>query len=61
MKKLGKFIAGVKKEMKRVRWPKKNELLKYSGATLMCIAFIALFFVLSDLILAFAKTLLEKL
>lgn len=61
LKKIGKFFAGVKKEIKRVRWPKKKELLKYSIATLVCIAIISLFFVLSDLILAYVKILLEKL
>ncbi len=60
MKKIGKFFAGVKKEIKRVRWPKKEELLKYSIATLFCILVIALFFVLSDLILAGIKVILEK-
>jgi len=61
LKKIGKFFAGVKKEIKRVRWPKKDELVKFSLATLACILIIALFFVLSDLLLAGIRILLEKL
>lgn len=61
MKKIGKFFAGVKREVKRVRWPKKDELIKYSIATLACILVIALFFVLSDLLLAGLKLLMESL
>lgn len=53
MKKIRTFIIGVKKEMGKVRWPKKKELVKYSVATLSCIIFFGLFFTATDIILAF--------
>ena len=51
------FFAGVKKEMKHVRWPLKKEMVKYSIATLSFIIFFALFFVVTDLIIAAVKML----
>ncbi len=56
-----KFLGNVHKEMKKVRWPKKKEMLKYSVAVLSCILVLSAFFVLSDLVIAFAKTILEAL
>ena len=47
MKKLAKFLSGVKKEMKKVRWPNKQEMFKYSLATLSFIVIFALFFTAS--------------
>ena len=51
MKKLAQFIVGVKKEMGKVRWPNKKEMVKYSTATITLILVFALFFVASDAIL----------
>jgi len=51
------FFTGVKKEMKHVRWPLKKEMVKYSIATLSFIIFFALFFMLTDLIIAAVKML----
>lgn len=51
------FIIGVKNEIKKVRWPLKKEMVKYSVATLSFIIFFALFFALSDLIIAGLKML----
>lgn len=51
------FFTGVKKEMKHVRWPLKKEMVKYSIATLSFIVFFALFFALTDLIIAGIKML----
>ena len=59
MGKIKKFFAGVKKEMGRVRWPKKKDMIKYSVAVLACALVLALFFVFSDLIIAGVKTLVE--
>ncbi len=55
MKKLARFFVSVKKEMKKVRWPKKKEMLTYSIATLSFLVFFGLFFALSDVIIAAAK------
>lgn len=51
------FFTGVKKEMKHVRWPLKKEMVKYSIATLSFIIFFALFFALTDLVIAGIKML----
>ena len=48
MKRLARFFVSVKKEMKKVRWPKKKEMIKFSIATLIVICFFMLFFSLSD-------------
>ena len=48
MKRLARFFVSVKKEMKKVRWPKKKEMIKFSLATLIVICFFMLFFSLSD-------------
>ncbi len=49
------FYAGAVKELKKVRWPLKKEMLKYSAATLIFIIFFAGFFLLSDIIIAAIK------
>lgn len=51
------FFIGVKKEMGKVRWPLKKEMIKYSIATISFIIFFALFFTLGDLIIAGFKML----
>ena len=48
MKRLARFFVSVKKEMKKVRWPKKKEMIKFSIATIIIICFFMLFFSLSD-------------
>ncbi len=60
MKKIAGFLAGVKKEMGRVRWPKKKEMIKYSVAVLVCVVVFAAFFVASDFIIAGIRTLAEE-
>lgn len=51
MKKLARFFIGVKKELKKVRWPKKKEMVIYSVSTICIITFFMLFFVGIDAIL----------
>ena len=51
MKKLAQFFFGVKKEMSKVRFPNKKEMLTYSLATISFITIFALFFVGTDAIL----------
>lgn len=50
-----RFLIDVAKEMKKVRWPNKKEMLTYSSATLMFVLFFALFFSVLDVIIAAAK------
>lgn len=52
VKAIKEFFSSVKKEAKKVMWPDKKSLLKYSIATLVFVVFICLFFVGSDLIIA---------
>ena len=47
---------GVKSEFKKVRWPSKKEMIKYSVATIAFIVFFALFFYLIELVVYLLKT-----
>lgn len=51
MKKIAQFFFGVKKEMKKVRFPNKKEMATYFLATISFIIVFALFFVGADAIL----------
>ena len=55
MKAIARFFANVKKEMKKVRWPKKKEMIKFSVATIVVICFFMLFFSASDVVISFVK------
>lgn len=57
MKKIGKFFSEVGKELKKVKWPNKKDMIKYSIATIVFVIFFALFFYGIYLLMA----LLEKL
>lgn len=56
MKKLARFLVSVKKEMKKVRWPEKKEMIENSVATLSFVLIFGLFFSGLDLILSVVKT-----
>ncbi|MGE5455720.1 MAG: preprotein translocase subunit SecE [Ignavibacteriales bacterium] len=58
MKKILKFFIGVKKELAKVRWPSKKEMIKYSVATISFIIIFGLFYALTDFILAGIKTII---
>ena len=47
---------GVKSEFKKVRWPSKKEMIKYSVATIIFIIFFALFFWIIELSAWLIKT-----
>lgn len=51
MKAVAKFFVGVKKEMGKVRWPNRKEMVKYSVATLSFIVLFSVFFVATDAVL----------
>lgn len=59
MKKTREFLIGVKKEMDKVHWPTKKEMITYSVATLSFILIFAVFFMLSDTIIAMFKLLVN--
>lgn len=50
-KKKNSYLKGVKSEMKKVSWPTKKEVLKYTIATLVFIAIVVAFFLLLNLLL----------
>ena len=52
MKRLARFFVNVKKEMKKVRWPHRKEMVKFSIATLIIILFFMAFFSSSDAIIS---------
>ena len=57
MKKVKKFFSEVKKELAKVRWPNKKDMVKYSVATIVFVIFFAGFFYAIDLLMALVKTL----
>ena len=57
--KKGVVIKEGKKEMKKVKWPTRKDMVKYSIATLSIILFFCLFFVASDLIIMGVKELMK--
>lgn len=57
MKKIKDFFVSVKKEISKVKWPTKKDMIKYSVITVIFIVFFALFFVLLDFIIAYVKVL----
>ena len=44
MGKFKKFLHDVKREMKKVRWPNRKELITYSVSTIAFITFFGVFF-----------------
>lgn len=49
------FLKQVKAEMKKVKWPTKKEMVKYSITTLVFILLFAGFFYLIDVLFALLK------
>lgn len=49
MQRLIKFFRDVVREMKKVSWPKKKELTKYTITVIITVAFMALFFTVLDM------------
>ncbi|MFA8438936.1 preprotein translocase subunit SecE [Pueribacillus sp. YX66] len=47
-KKMSQFFKNVASEMKKVRWPTKQELVKYTITVVVTVAFVTLFFVVVD-------------
>ena len=51
------FCHGVRTEVTKIHWPSKNDMVKYSVATIFFVIFCALFFYLIDVIFAFIQSL----
>ncbi|SDZ62416.1 preprotein translocase subunit SecE [Evansella caseinilytica] len=49
IKKSAKFFKDVSTEMKRVSWPKRKELVRYTIVVVATVIFISIFFAIADL------------
>jgi preprotein translocase subunit SecE len=49
MQRLTKFLRDVVREMKKVSWPKRKELTRYTITVVSTVAFVAVFFAVIDL------------
>lgn len=52
------FFKGVISEIKKVRWPNKKEMIKYSVATITFVIFFALYFGLIEVVMYFIETMI---
>ena len=50
-----KYMVGLKREIKNVKWPTFKDIVKYTIATIIFIAVFVLFFELLNIIMAFVK------
>lgn len=50
--------SGIKKEAKRVRWPKKKDILSHSAEVVIFVAFFALFFVCCEFVVTWVLRLI---
>ena len=57
MKKVARFLVGVKDELKKVRWLSKKEMIQYSAATIAFILFFMAFYTITDLVISGIKML----
>ena len=57
MKKVKEFFKDVKKEVSKVKWPSKKNMVKYTLTTVGFILFFAVLYLCLDLIIAFIKSL----
>ena len=55
MKRVARFFVSVKKEMKKVRWPKRKEMVKFSVATIVIVSFLMAYFTLSDVVISLVE------
>lgn len=49
------YFKDVRKESKKIVWPSRKNLIKYSVATLIFIAFMAVFFLILSFLAAFLQ------
>jgi len=49
MKKIIKFFRDVAKEMRKVSWPRRKELVRYTITVISTVTFFVIFFALLDL------------
>lgn len=56
MKKIVDYFKGVKKEISRIKWTSKKDLLKYSVASILFIVFFGVFFYVIDILVALLRS-----
>lgn len=56
MSKIVDYFKGVKKEVSRIRWTSKKDLLKYSVSTVAFMVFFGVFFYVIDLLVALLRS-----
>lgn len=56
LKKIVKFLIGVKKETKKIKWPSRKQLITYSAATIVFMIIVGLFFTGLDFAFTALKT-----
>ena len=57
MKGIRKFFGEVRKELSKVKWPTKKDMVKYSIATIVFVIFFAAFFYLIGVLVALVSRL----
>lgn len=61
LKKTNKFFVDVTRELKRVSWPTKKELVRYTVVVVATVFFMAVFFAIVDLgISGLVRSILER-
>ena len=55
MKKIKEFAKGVAEEFKKIKWPNKKEMFKYTTATISFILFFAVLFEVTRWILTWIR------
>jgi len=56
MKKIFDYFKGIKKEISRIKWTNKKDLLKYSVASIVFVIFFGLFFYAIDFVVAILRS-----
>ncbi len=56
-KRIGGYFSGVAKEIKRIRWTNRKDLVKYSVATVVFVLFFGLYFYVIDWIVLLVRSL----
>lgn len=56
MKKIVDYFKGVKKEISRIKWTSKKDLLKYSVASILFVMFFGVFFYIIDILVALLRS-----
>ena len=56
MKKVFDYFKGVKKEISRIKWTNKKDLLKYSVSTVVFMLFFGVFFYAIDMLVALLRS-----